>query len=75
MEASYLLKMVEDALCNLFSLLMSFSVTTITRPVGSVMLQKREEKKQKNMSAQKIRGKIGKYGGFRNSEYGRGCLL
>ena len=30
----------------------SLGWSSITRPAGSVMLQKREEKKQKNMSAQ-----------------------
>ena len=49
--------------------------SSIQRPVGSVMLRIREEKKQKNMIAQRTRGKLEKYGGFCNSEDGRGCLL
>ena len=49
--------------------------SSIQRPVASVTLQKREEKKQKNMSAQKFMREAQKYGGFLFIEDGRGCIM
>ena len=42
----------------------SLEWSSIPRPAGSVMLQKREENKQKNLSAQRTSREAQKYGGF-----------
>ena len=53
----------------------SLEWSSIPSPYGSVVLHKGEEKKKKNMSAQRTSREAQKYGGFCNSEDGRVCIL